>query len=261
MRRICAAADAISSRLGESHIDGSAELDGVVVYSGVTVGALAQISGSVLCPRCRIGGGARICDGCIVGEGAVIGEGAILLPGTLVGSGENVGDGEICGELDRGGKPTPVPGGLRIPPEPAACFRLGAAVGAALGHGSIGAVGGSSDLSELLRSALLLGIASVGCTAYDCGAGSAAMAAYAASVLEYDLMLHIAERDGLAPEGGHAELLIYDGCGLYPCRELERRLERELTRTHPSAGGGRVSAGISAEQLYRSAYACAPRYV
>jgi len=79
----------IFSRLGESHIDGSAELDGVVVYSGVTVGALAQISGSVLCPRCRIGGGARICDGCIVGEGAVIGEGAILLPGTLVGSGEN----------------------------------------------------------------------------------------------------------------------------------------------------------------------------
>ncbi len=101
----------IFSRLGESHIDGSAELDGVVVYSGVTVGALAQISGSVLCPRCRIGGGARICDGCIVGEGAVIGEGAILLPGTLVGSGENVGDGEICGELDRGGKPTPVPAG------------------------------------------------------------------------------------------------------------------------------------------------------
>lgn len=249
----------IFSRLGESHIDGSAELDGVVVYSGVTVGALAQISGSVLCPRCRIGGGARICDGCIVGEGAVIGEGAILLPGTLVGSGENVGDGEICGELDRGGKPTPVPGGLRIPPEPAACFRLGAAVGAALGHGSIGAVGCSSDLSELLRSALLLGIASVGCTAYDCGAGSAAMAAYAASVLEYDLMLHIAERDGLAPEGGHAELLIYDGCGLYPCRELERRLERELTRTHPSAGGGRVSAGISAEQLYRSALVRAHR--
>ena len=85
------------------------------------------------------------------------------------------------------------------------------------------------------------------------------MAAYAASVLEYDLMLHIAERDGLAPEGGHAELLIYDGCGLYPCRELERRLERELTRTHPSAGGGRVSAGISAEQLYRSALVRAHR--
>ena len=111
----------------------------------------------------------------------------------------------------------------------------------------------------MMGAALLLGIASVGCTAYDCGAGSAAMAAYAASVLEYDLMLHIAECDGLAPEGGHAELLIYDGCGLYPCRELERRLERELTRTHPSAGGGRVSAGISAEQLYRSALVRAHR--
>lgn len=253
----------ILSESGEAFVDGSAELDGTIVYAGVRVGALAQISGSVLCSDCRIENGARICDGCIIGEGATVGEGAILLPGTLIGSGENVGEGEIRGEPRRGDEPTSIPGGLRIPPDPAACFRLGAAIGSAVGasldHGSIGAVGGSSDRSELLRSALLLGIASVGCTAYDCGIGSAAMAAYTASVLEYDLMLHIAERDDLDPDGGCAELLIYDGCGLYPCREFERKLGRELSRNHPSTGGGRVNKGISAEQLYRSALVRAHR--
>lgn len=244
----------VMSGVGEAFIDSSSRLYGCVVYSGVRVGALSDISASVLCSGCRIGEGVRICGGCMIGAGAEIGDGAILLPGTLVGSGENVGEGEIRGEVNRGGELCPVSGGVETAPEPSACFRLGAAIGAALGSGgTVGVVGGSSGDGELMRTALLLGAASVGCTAYDCGAGSAAMTAYAASVLEYGLTVHISEKDGLSPTGGRACALLYDENGLYPCRELERRLYRGLSGEHPYVGGGRICSGISAEQLYRSA--------
>ena len=231
----------------------------------------AGIVGSVIGQHCRIADGARIedailCDhvtveaeayigagsvigrGCRIGEGAVLSDGTVLDPDTVVPAGawlRSGGGGSykavVSAFLSENGLLCPLS-------EMTAPFavRLGSALCEACGRGRIGLMSDGSSEGGRIAAALLRGIRAGGGEPILMGQGFEAMASYGAVSLGLSLALFVRCEDG------RLSLSWFDHHGLYPVRDVERKLLSALSRDSvPNADPPKPSSDVdAAESLY-----------
>jgi len=226
------------------------------------------ILGSVIGQHCRIADGVRIedailCDhvtveseayigaGAVVGRGCKIGEGAVLSDGTVLAPDTVVPDGAWLRAGGGGNDKAVVESflgeqGILCPlaeMTASLAVRLGSALTEACGRGKVGLMTDGTSEGGRIAAALLRGIRASGGTPIVMGQGFEAMASYAAPSLGLALSLFV------RAENRRLLIALFDRHGLYPTRDVERKLLAALNRdSEPNAEPPKASVEMEVEE-------------
>ncbi len=215
----------------KSIIPQSSYTDGSIIRSSVlmddcTVKNGSVIENSVLCKGVKIGKNVLI-KGSFIGEGAIIGDGAVLAEGTKLSAGSTVNrtDSEKAKARSRDIIPELLCGrGFVLKKSELVRFD-GMLFGEILSSsikGNLGVMTDGRDSSEALAAEIMLGASYHGCHVLDLGDGFEISASLAASTLPLTLTFFVRETED------DIFICLFDENGIYPKREVERRLIHAL---------------------------------
>ena len=207
-----------------------------VIGPGSYVGKRAELRGALVCGGCVVKADAAMYDGSVLGAGSVLSESSVVSPNVRiwpkkhiepntgvysdvvrgVSGGGLIENGIISGTI-----------GADITPEYAA--RIGAAAATALKGGVVAVACDGSEGSGVIKSALIVGLLGSGADAVDMGVLPLNVFSFGVADRGVRLGLSVTV-NGIA---------VRDGLGLFPTRELARKLESAYRRGEFSRGGYR----------------------
>ncbi len=210
---------------------GRSKIRSSVLMNGVTVGDGCIIERAIICSGTVIGDGAIIGSGAVIGQDSVIEKGSVIPEGTRLPAESSVKGGVSVGKrrlFSTNSKAAELffSDGLRIEKDrlsAALSVKLGGSFAAASNGGRIGIMHDGEKLSEKTAVAISRGVSVSGGRAVFFGEGFEAEASFAASALSLDLSVFIRNHDK------YIDVLLFDSLGLYPKRELERRIISSLS--------------------------------
>lgn len=206
-----------------------AKLNGAILFEHVSVSSGATIDNSIICSRVIVENNARIPRGCVIGEGSVIGPRVSFSNDILVWNDKQIGAATTQSRDLIFGTPR-----RNILGDHGICGKYGedfdvsfaAKIGAAAAGASRGRIGIAWDRDDAAEAfASLMGYAALaqGAEVYLISSVPECVAAKCATDLSLDLMLHVSMN-----ETENVTVCLYDGNGLYPARDAERKFETEI---------------------------------
>ncbi len=255
--------DAAQNSIGaHCRIASDAYIADSILFDGVCIDSGCRVEGAILSENVRLEPGAIVEKGAVIGAESVVGAHAVIGAGCRVGVRCQIGkDGRIMDDIYFGKSS---PGRLadtgfvaQIGDMSAQyALQVGAALAAAAKRGRIGVCSGFGARSRCVKEAMLCGIASAGSNALDLSpdagdlsrsGGFAALAAFAAVRLNLALSVCITEEK----DPGQLRVVLYDACGLYPARAVERAFSAALHHAAPPAElPGRIERMENVRLLY-----------
>ncbi len=246
-----------------------------VLWDNVHVGRGARIEGAVLCEGVVIGRDVIIAPGCVLGEGVVIGDGVYLPEGTGIPAGETLhrretheapyaigrrrgGDAARLRPYltDDGYALTPFPKGNT--PDPGFCIALGRALSVYARKNNTPCLVSVAEDTPASAAAFSLLYGAVACADTEgCGGGvSFCEGAVPVSVHRaagiWDMEGTGGIRVSLGVRDGRPCVRFFDGGGLYPARDFERRMDGILAPL--LASGGALDRGTDREREKTAAF-------
>ncbi|MBR5091815.1 MAG: NTP transferase domain-containing protein [Ruminiclostridium sp.] len=246
-----------------AYISDGAKLSNAIVMDGVFVGEDVTLNDCIVCSNARIGSGASVYESAVVGEGAVGGENAVVNGGVRIWTNKRIDkNATVTSDVKYGSAAVPeltedgICGTTNTVITPEFAVRTGAAA-AKISERGIAVSYADGAASESIAKAVMSGISSAGCIAYDCGNVPLPVLAYTAKLLGTDVMMHVMSRS-------QTKIPIYSA-GLLPLKRVRERLfQGALARGEFMSAGwesfGEIREVTDAEMLYRAALAEASRF-
>ncbi len=213
-------------------VESGASIKRSVLLDHVTVEKNAQIRGSIVCNRARVGEGAAVYEQSVLGEDCRVGADAVVRPGVRVWPSKVVGAGEILstslvwGSMQADELFTERGAGGRVGSEltPASAQKLGQAL-STVRRGRIGIAADGSPASLMLKYAVQSGIMSTGQEVVDFGSQPLPITRSAAKVYGLSAAVHASTQEN----SGFLEILGKGGGALSTeeMRTLRTRFSRE----------------------------------
>ena len=207
-----------------------------ILWNNVFVGRKSRITGSTVCRRVAIKGGAQLSEGVILGDDCFVDSGAVVhpqvkvWPGKTIEAGANVNMSIIWGVRWPGSLfgHQGISGLANIEITPEFALKLGAAYGAFLEKGAT--VTTSRDAhpaSRMFNRAIICGLISVGCNVYDLRVCPAPVARYTIRNAELRGGIHTR----ISPGDARSALIeFFDPRGINASKTTERRIENLFFR-------------------------------
>ena len=246
-----------------AYVSDGAKLNNAIVMDGAFIGEGVTLNDCIICQNARIGEGAAVYEGAVVGEGAVIGENAVVSSGVRIWNNKRIEkNASVTSDVKYGSAASPemsedgICGTTNTVITPEFAVRTGAAA-AKISERGIAVSYSGGNASASLGKAVVSGISSAGCTAYDCGNVPLPVLAYSAKLLGADTMIHVMSRT-------QTKIPVL-AAGMLPLkRSRERIFQGALTRGEYMSAGwdsfGAICRVTDAEMLYKAALAEASRF-
>jgi mannose-1-phosphate guanylyltransferase/phosphomannomutase len=215
-----------------SRIGSGCQLKTTIIWPDTTVGPNSILSSAIVCSRSRLGQNVQLADNVIVSDDCVLGRSSTIKANCKIWPAKTVDEGAIVSssmvwgekwnrELFTDSKIT----GLALTEiTPEMCVRLGAAFGASLGQGSsVVTSRDGSDISRLLRRALLSGLLASGVNVSDLEVTPIPVVRYALNKGKYSAGIYARHNPN---DHRLLDIIIFDGTGLDMPTSKLKRIER-----------------------------------
>jgi len=215
-----------------SRINRNCEIKNSIIWNDNFIGSETVMDNIIICNRSQIGQNVKMLDNVIVSDECTIGDSATVRANCKIWPNKTVDEGAIVSTSIVWGEKwnrelftdSKITGLAQTEISPDMAVRLGAALGATLGMGAeIVTSRDASDISRLLRRALMSGILSAGVNVSDLETMPIPIVRYQLSKGKYDAGMYVRHNPD---DHRQIDIILFDGSGLDMPNAKLKKIER-----------------------------------